>query len=274
METLQLSQEHELDFKEFHALYDGVVEATWDLRIQDEYFDTYEKLSKKRPGLSQSELEAAITKNTAEQYADTMQFSPTKKAGFLLFASAPEWAIHEAKLYKHEPAPHSKKLVSEFNDKLRGFVTLHLEADQEQSSSRLVEYISTANIDSGFSNVSEIREIMDRVIGGIRTEVGFEQLFQYASIPFQRGNTQQDLVSIDYLVPVLKKTLKFDVKSNLDDTGSETLPYARINEDHYRLLRLFGSSDFKNNSFKLREESMQNKAEGTRQLIQHLAKIG
>lgn len=274
METLQQSQEHELNHKEFHALYDGVVEATWDLRIQDEYFDTYEKLSTKCPTLSQSELEAAITKNTAKEYANNLQFDPLKKAAFLLFAAAPDYAIHGANLQNQDSNPLAKKAVSEFNGLLRNFVSMHPEADRDQLCSRLVEHISTSNIDNGFKSIADLSETMQIVLGGIRTEVGFEQLLAYADIPFQRASTEQDLKSIDYLIPYSNKVMKIDFKSNVESTGHDNLPYARLGENHYRLLRLFGPADFKSDSFKLREESMLNKKEVTRELIAKLSEIG
>lgn len=274
METIQQSKEQTLTSKEFHQLFDDVHEETWELRSQDEYFTRYEQLSAKHPEISKDELEAFITKKSAGEYATTRGFDETKKAAFMLFAAAPHYAIHQAQKNLYGPNDKNLTVVSGFNDLVRNFTILHQEVDKDMLSARLVESVAGSGIDNEFVDDAELRESMDATIAGARTEVGLEQLFTYTGIPFKRGNTAQDLNHIDYIVPAGRDTLDLDVKSSVKGTGSDSAPYTRIGPLHYRLLRLFGPGDFKGNSFKLREESLENKAPATSALIDKLIKIG
>lgn len=274
METLQQSREQVLTSKEFHQLFDEVDSEIWDLRSQDKYFTVYEQLSAKHPEITKDELEAFITKKSANEYADTNGFDETKKAAFMLFAAAPNYAINQARKNLHGPNSKNLQAVSGFNDLTRDFVTLHPELDKDLLSARLVESVAGSSIDNEFSDDAQLREAMDATVTGVRTESGTEQLFTYAGIPFKRGDTAQDLKGVDYLIPAGRYTLELDVKSSNTGTGSDNAPYARMGPFHYKLLRLFGSADFVGNSFQLREESLKNKAAATSALIDKLASIG
>lgn len=273
METLQQSREQGLTSQEFHKLFDEIDEDILNLRSDEEYFDKYDLLAPKTK-LGRDELEALITKNLAAKYAATNGFDETKTAAFMLFTAAPNYAINQARKNIYGADEKNLAVVSDFNDSARNFVTLHPEMDVDKLSTRLVESISRTDIDNEFANDTELREAMDKTIAGVRSEAGSEQLFTYAQIPFVRATQAEDLEHVDYLIPRPRKVLKLDVKSSATGTGTDNSVYARIGENHYRLLRLFGNSDFKGNSFQLREQSLEAKAEGTRTLIDHLAEIG
>jgi hypothetical protein len=263
METLQQSQEQGLTTKEFHTLFDKMDGEAWE-QYQVDY-----------PHIPQDELQAIIARDFAGWHAENLNFDPTEKAAFILCAAAPDYAINQARKNKYGADEDNLQVVSHFNDLVRDFVTLHPETDLDQLSARLVESVSTSGIDNEFASDTELGGALDMTIAGIRSESGTEQLFTYTGIPFIRGNQQQDIHEhIDYIVPMPMNNLKLDVKSSTTGTGSDALPYKRIGKNHYKLLRLFGPADFKGNSFKMRDESLEQKGPVVKAIVEKLAKLG
>ena len=271
-----------LSSRELDVIFDYASDQVLNVSTEDDYFNSVELISARRPDLPSNEIQAYVLANYAHRYLEVNPMSDTRAAALVLFCSLPNFIIQAAKLNearsKGDEDPIALKSVSQFNGCIRDFAAQHPELSTGQLSDRLEEGLEKSTIhytqpsSPGERPIDPVSELRKR-IRGARSEIGFEQWLDSAGISFKRGNTDDDIrLYVDYKVHYGDKIINIDIKKS---SYSPKLKDALYNIDYTGKVTLVcpvQAQDFVRDTFELSKESKAKAPDHAETLLSLIAK--